>query len=100
MVANLLQAQERAQHRAAPGDVDGRLHLPLHVPYDLPVELDLGSGQVAVAGRLRLLRQVADDFAVGLQTAQDVGADQPPQGGEGVLLPRMQALDEGLEHRA
>ena len=27
-----------------------------------PVELDLGPGQVAVAGRLRLLRQVADDL--------------------------------------
>ena len=79
VVAHLLQAQERAQHHAAPGDVDGRLHLPLHGPHDLPVELDLGSGQVAVASRLRLLGQVADDLAVGLQPAQDVGADQPAQ---------------------
>ena len=80
VVADLLQAQERAQHHAAPGDVDGGLHLPLHGPHHLPVELDLGPGQVAVAGRLRLLRQVVDDRAVGLEAAQDVRADQAAAG--------------------
>src|SRR5262245_1810244 len=62
------------------------------------VEFYLRPGQVAVAWRLGLLRQVGDNRPVRFQAAQDVRANQLAQRCKLVLLTLLQAFHERLKH--
>ena len=100
MIADLLQVHQRPQHQSPPRHPVAGLHVALQRAHDALVERDLRAGQGTVADRLGLVRQVADDVAVRLQTPQDVGRDEPPQRCERTLVAPLQGLHEPAEHRA
>src|SRR5262249_54059088 len=66
--------------------------------HSMLVEFYLWPGQVAVAWRLGLLRQVSDNGSVRFQAAQDVRANQLAQRRKLVLLTRLQAFHKRLKH--
>ena len=80
MVANLLEACEEGQHQPfachALHPLVERLGQIIH---RLLVQRRLLARQAAVGVLLDLVRQIADDCLVGLESAQDVGLHQPAQ---------------------
>ena len=91
MIARLLQPHQRPQHDAAPRDSFDLLEVASHGLHDALVERHLLAGQMAVARRLGLVRQVGDDAAVRLQTPQNVRPYQPAQR-RGTAAPRAPAV--------
>ena len=75
MIADLLQAGEQCQHLAVPFAAGG-LGNGIEGVFDgLGIERFLFLAQSHPFAQLHLLRQIRDDRFVGLQSAQDEGAD-------------------------
>ena len=79
MVADLLEAQEGGEDRAAPLDALHRAEPVLELLHRLLVERGLLPGEGAERAHLGLVRQVGDDLAIGLEPPQDVGLHQRPE---------------------
>ena len=79
MVADLLEAQQGGEDRAAPLDALRRAQAALELLHRLLVERGLLPGQAAERAHLGLVRQVGDDAAIGLEAAQDVRLDERPE---------------------
>ncbi len=99
MIADLLQPHEVRENEAPP--VDPRdLPDPVREFVDrLPVERRLTSREGAVGRHLGLVREVGNDASVGLEAAEEVGADEgthPPEVGRRRAL---QGADEVRERR-
>ncbi len=102
MIANLLQAQKRAQHRPLPRELRfarllGIRHALQRFRHHRLIERRLLLRQRAGHLHLQLLRQILDDGRVALEAAQDKGIDQiaqPPRR-IGVLI-ALDGQSEGL----
>src|SRR5262249_23550149 len=75
-IADLFEAHERREHDAAPLDSARRLERRAKVLDGLLVERHLLLREAAKRAYLRLVRQIGDDAAVGLEASEDVGANE------------------------
>ena len=100
MIADLLELHEHGQHQATAGDPLGFFEPLGKVRHGVFIERGLLLGQPALDAHLRLVRQVGDDGGVGLHAPENIGADEPAQGAEGMcVLLLIESLDKLLEAR-
>ncbi len=97
MVADLLEAHEKGQDRAAPLNAVQAVQVPPELLDRLLIEHGLFAGERAEGLDFDLVRKVEDHGGVGLQAAQYIRPSQGSQGGVRVRRPVLQGPGEGLE---